>query len=157
MICQTFTDLAFMAQFASPGGFDGTACSVTDFVNGGGDRFDCYADGLAVLPAAGTGFSGAWLTAENPFYHIWGDTFDTYADGPAGTMDFDPLSVTNEGDLGFSGDWHHGESVIYHIYGDTFNSYADGPAGTLDADEQLTPATDVIAGFSGAWFHGDAI
>lgn len=82
--------------------FDGTLCNQA-VTGGGGDLFDCYDVGV-LTPSyftgkdGGTGWSGVWIFAHNPFGEQFGDTFDSYADGAAGTMG---------GGTGFSGNWGH--------------------------------------------------
>jgi hypothetical protein len=63
--------------------FDPNPCAVVDITNGGGNTFDCYADGdysNGGFPVAGTGLIN-YVAATGPFLVPFGDEFDDYPDG----------------------------------------------------------------------------
>lgn len=81
------TEESVLSDTVSHEVFDRGPCAVPGITDGGGDTFDCYDDGSFVGGATGTGFTGEWKSAENPFGVAFGDTFDTYADGTPTAME----------------------------------------------------------------------
>lgn len=77
MIGLTFRDLTFNSA-----AFDAAPCAVTTITGGGGNTFDCYADGEYpdTMPLAGTGLSAIYV-GNSPLANALGDTFEAYPDG----------------------------------------------------------------------------